>query len=640
VNYVRRKAVWGLAIVLSLLLPATGTAGNGASSGKLDRVLAGGSSQGSQRVIIRTRPGAQGSIRHKLERNGDRVHKEHRLVHAVSARVSREQLAALAADPDVESVSVDAVVRAHSTLSLSSLTSTPTLKDSLGIADWFSGAGVAVAVIDSGIAPISDLGTRLVGFYDFTYGRAGAASAPYDEYGHGTHIAGLIASSGVSSTKHSYEGVAPGAKLLGVKVLDRNGAGYTSDVISALELVVANKDRFGIRVVNLSLGHPIYESAATDPLVQAVESAVRSGLIVVVAAGNYGTNPVTGAAGYGGITSPGNAPSAITVGAANTKGTVHRNDDRVAAYSSRGPSWYDGIAKPDLLAPGDSLISNEVDGSTLAALYPGLIIESGSSKFLRLSGSSMATAVVSGLVAVMLDANQAAAYQRWSSTRGRKAAYVAPPRLTANAVKAMLQYSATPLRDAAGQPYDHLTQGTGLVNGFGAVNLAYYTDTAQPTGAYWSIQYVTPLTIFGGLPEGWAQAGIWGTRIVRGSSLMEVHQSAYDENIVWGTGEYNIVWGTVGDDENIVWGTSIDLGFDIAWSGNVTLDENIVWGTFNSWDENIVWGTSLVGYFDGENIVWGSTDGEENIVWGTLLDENIVWGTANRVAVLGSEGGR
>ena len=113
---------------------------------------------------------------------------------------------------------------------------------------------------------------------------------PSDEYGHGTHVAGLIGSSGASSNG-KFAGVAPGVKLLALRVLDRKGAGRTSDVIAALEFAVANKERFGIRIVNLSLGHPIYESAASDPLVQAVEAAVRAGLVVVTAAGNYGTNP-------------------------------------------------------------------------------------------------------------------------------------------------------------------------------------------------------------------------------------------------------------------------------------------------------------------------------------------------------------
>jgi len=192
------------------------------------------------------------------------------------------------------------------------------------------------------------------------------------------------------------------------KVLDRNGQGLTSNVVKALEFIVAHKDELKVQVVNLSLGHPVLEPAATDPLVQAVEAAVHAGLVVVTAAGNYGTNPQTGQTGYAGITSPGNAPDAITAGAAVTQNTVTRDDDRVAAYSSRGPSWYDGYAKPDLVAPGQDLISD-------AALKSNLVKELGndlvSAKktgqlFLKLSGTSMATAVTTGSVALVLQAHE------------------------------------------------------------------------------------------------------------------------------------------------------------------------------------------------------------------------------------------
>src|SRR5207237_5540590 len=125
----------------------------------------------------------------------------------------------------------------------------------------------------------------------------------------------------------AYAGVAPGIKFLSLRVLNKNGAGKTSDVIAALQFAIANRAVFGIRIINLSLGHPIYESATTDPLVKAVEAAVRCGIVVVVASGNYGVNPQTGLAGYAGITSPGNAPSALTGGAASNAGTVQRTDD-------------------------------------------------------------------------------------------------------------------------------------------------------------------------------------------------------------------------------------------------------------------------------------------------------------------------
>src|SRR5260221_9307277 len=169
-----------------------------------------------------------------------------------------------------------------------------------------------------------------------------------------------------------YSGVPQGVRFVILKVLDRNGRGATITLINAIEYVIANKDRLGIHVINLSLGHPIYESAATDPLVQEVERATRAGLIVVAAAGNFGTDPNTGLTGYAGITSPGNAPDAITVGAAKTFDTAIRSDDRVAGYSSRGPGWYDGFAKPDIVAPGQSLVSDCPAGSTLALTYPSL----------------------------------------------------------------------------------------------------------------------------------------------------------------------------------------------------------------------------------------------------------------------------
>ena len=159
-------------------------------------------------------------------------------------------------------------------------------------------------------------------------------------------------------------GSAPNARLIGLRVLDEHGAGETSQVIQAIEFAIAQQNALGIDVINLSLGHPIYEPAASDPLVRAVERAVDAGIVVVASAGNFGYNRVVGSTGYAGITSPGNAPSAITVGALRGADTATRGDDDVAPYSSRGPSWYDGFAKPDLLAPGHGIVSNGVSSSS------------------------------------------------------------------------------------------------------------------------------------------------------------------------------------------------------------------------------------------------------------------------------------
>ena len=223
-----------------------------------------------------------------------------------------------------------------------------------------------------------------------------------------------------------YRGVAPKARLVVLKVLDENGQGYTSDVIDAIEFVTKYKSRLGVDIINLSLGHPILEPAATDPLVQAVEAAVRAGIVVVAAAGNVGVSPSTGEPGYAGILSPGNAPSAITVGSARTFDTNLRSDDRVADYSSRGPTWYDARAKPDLVAPGDGLVAAAAKSSTLYVNHPTLRVDD---DYLRLNGTSMATAVVSGTAALILQANHA---------------------LTPNAVKAILQFTALPVRDEQG----------------------------------------------------------------------------------------------------------------------------------------------------------------------------------------------
>ena len=196
------------------------------------------------------------------------------------------------------------------------------------------------------------------------------------------------------------------------------------------------------------------EAADTDPLVQAVEAAVRAGIVVVVSAGNVGKNPKTGQVGYGGITSPGNAPSAITVGAVKTLDTTTRTDDVVADYSSRGPTWYDAYAKPDLVAPGHRLLGFAATGQYLYQTYPTLRgPDYGTSRdYVYLSGTSMATGVVSGSVALLIEAS--------------RTTFGATP--TPNTIKAMLMRTAFPMSDASGTPYHVLAQGAGAVNPAGA----------------------------------------------------------------------------------------------------------------------------------------------------------------------------
>src|SRR5581483_8719017 len=413
----------------------------------------------------------------------------------IVAQVNARGLRAVAADPDVKSISADARVR---TLGTSSLSKDVLLNTEALLPRTYSGSGIGVAVVDSGILPNAN--EKVVATYDFTNGSAAKVGA-LDPCGHGTHVAGLVGSQGVTSND-LYEGIAPGVRLIALRALDQNGSGYTSDVVNAIDFAVANRNTLKIDVLNLSLGHPIYEAAATDPLVQAVENAAAAGIVVVVSAGNFGGDPSTHVTGYGGITSPGNAPNAITVGAIDTYQTVSRSDDVVAWYSSRGPSWYDGFQKPDIVAPGSHLVSDVPTSSTIAKDYPGgLMKTSGTTNLTKLSGTSMAAGVVSGVVALILDANR---------TNHPGAV------LTPNAVKAILEYTALPLANE-----DTLTQGAGALNAAGAIALAAAIDPNEPVGTSWLASGIDTSTTIGDQPLAWGQRVVWGDRVIWGNQIFD-----------------------------------------------------------------------------------------------------------------------
>src|SRR5262249_54944295 len=197
------------------------------------------------------------------------------------------------------------------------------------------GSGIGVAVIDSGISNHPDLKTtkgvtRIVFDQDFVGGGTD------DHYGHGGHVAGIIAGNGASSTGSfytmTYKGIAPNANLINLRVLDQNGHGTDSAVINAINTAIRLKNTYNIRVINLSLGRPVFESYKLDPLCQAVEAAWKKGLVVVVAAGNYGRDNSMGTSGYATITAPGNDPYVITVGAMKTEGSPDRANSLITSY--------------------------------------------------------------------------------------------------------------------------------------------------------------------------------------------------------------------------------------------------------------------------------------------------------------------
>src|SRR5205807_909062 len=271
------------------------------------------------------------------------------------------------------------------------------------------------------VYPVADLywyntltgayGLRIVYSQSFVPGNADAS----DYFGHGTHVAGIVASAGWSSTgrnfSHTFKGIAPNANIINLRVLDQNGAGTDSSVIAAIQTAINLKDKYNIRVINLSLGRQAYESYTTDPLCQAVESAWKAGIVVVVAAGNQGRNNSAGTNGYGTITAPGNDPYVITVGAMNTKGTGDRADDVMTSYSSKGPTTVDHIVKPDLVAPGNRVVAVQGVGALISAnlqnkpplsYYQVGTSTTPSTSYYMLSGTSMGSAVVSGAAALLL----------------------------------------------------------------------------------------------------------------------------------------------------------------------------------------------------------------------------------------------
>ena len=332
------------------------------------------------------------------------------LVNAVVADLPLGNILQLSNQSNVKYISIDRTL-------------TPTLSNAApavnAFAAWqsgYTGAGVGVALIDSGVASHPDLNGGLLGLSRVVWNQSFVSgnSSANDQYGHGTHIAGLIAGNGSSSTGSKYsqtfKGIAPQANIINLRVLDQNGQGTDSAVINAINTAISLKPLFNIRVINLSMGRPVFESYTLDPVCQAVEAAWKKGIVVVVAAGNNGRFQPT--EGYATVTSPGNDPYVITVGAMKTMGTPTRVDDLIASYSSKGPTVVDAVAKPDIVAPGNLLVSLEAPNSTLYNQFPGnqvpnsFYVKGGnsasSSSYFTLSGTSMAAGVVSGVVADLL----------------------------------------------------------------------------------------------------------------------------------------------------------------------------------------------------------------------------------------------
>jgi serine protease AprX len=406
--------ILAIALLCVLALPATALASDQGAAAKIDNsvtaVLDAAGDRDAVPVIVFTTPGEADSVEGMVPA-GVRTTKLAAL-DAVAAYLTEAEIDAIA-----ESDSVGLVVADNPVFGFDYVSSLDITNLAIGLDEVDSpadggptGAGVGVAVLDTGIATTSDLGSsRIVGWKDFV----NKEKAPYDDAGHGTFVAGLIAGDGTASlplddggyAEMQFRGVAPQADIVGVKVLDGTGQGRSSAVMAGLLWAVANRDRYNIRVINLSIGSNPVAPTDFDPIAWAVEFAWKNGITVVCAAGNEGEY------GPGGILSPANSPYVITVGATDTKQSPELGDDEVTYYSSVGPTLFDEFAKPDLVAPGNRLISLRVRDSYIDANFPQNLIPveeyaptdpDTDEDYVMLSGTSAAAPVAAGAAALMI----------------------------------------------------------------------------------------------------------------------------------------------------------------------------------------------------------------------------------------------
>jgi serine protease AprX len=418
---------------------------------------------GSVRVIVQAVDGAAAAIPRAITRAGGHVTLPLPIINGAAATVPAKAISELASTDGIRAISLDRPVTVQGG---GSSTSPNSVYDQVVRADdvWAAGktgSGVTVALLDTGIADVPDLAGRVLSVTDDVTGKVTACenlsgeAGCGDSYGHGTFIAGLIAGNGAASNG-AYTGVAPGANLVSIKVAGRDGSSDVSNVLAGIQWAVSFRDRYGIKVLNLSLGTDSTQTYRTDPLNYAVEKAWSSGIVVVVAASNRGPGART-------ISKPGDDPFVITVGAVDDQGTPGLGDDQLPNFSSRGPTAADGLAKPDVVAPGAHMVSLRAPGSAIDTQFPSFI----GSAYRKGSGTSMATGVVSGAVALMLQANPTMAPDRVKyalTATARSDASSDPTAVGAGVIDA---YSA-----AFNAPAGVANQGLARSNGLGSLDLS------------------------------------------------------------------------------------------------------------------------------------------------------------------------
>jgi serine protease AprX len=393
-------------------------------------------------VVIGSRAGAVSAVELTVKQHGGRVTRRLNALDVMIADVPRSALSSLAHSNNVTSMAVSAPVRLDAAGGNGNgngkgrgRTQADANTSAIGVdsprSQGFTGAGIDVAVIDSGVSPVPGLAGRVVNAPDFSADAAVGTVTSLDAYGHGTHLAGLIAGNDPTT---GFTGVAPQSRIVNVKVAAHDGSTTVENVLSGINWVIENAGKGGlnIRVLNLSLGLDAEDTYVGDPLAQAVEKAWKKDITVVVSAGNAGASSVS-------LQSPAVSPYIIAVAAEDTKATADTSDDTIADFTSNGSS----TRTPDLVAPGVGMVSLRVPGSALDDAYPDARIDD---TLFRGNGTSQAAAITSGAVALLLQNN---------------------PKMNPDQAKAILMGTATPI---AGVPATR--QGAGRLSVAAAVSVS------------------------------------------------------------------------------------------------------------------------------------------------------------------------
>lgn len=524
----------------------------------------------SERYIVQGASSA--AARRAVEQVSGQVLSEVNLIRAVGARLSKAQAslleqAQLVVTPDFKiGIHTDAKIRTKEvTAAHSQWIEAPQVH-----AAGLDGSGVTVAFVDTGLWKKAAEAMNLVGWVDVVGDEFVAISGKdatklaEDDNGHGTHLTALAGSRTVTSSG-LYEGVAPGASFVSVRAFDATGSGTYLDVIEGLDWIVQNKDALGIRVANLSFGAALQSFYWEDPVNQAVMATWQAGIVVVTSAGNQGPAPMT-------IGVPGNNPYAITVGAASDNRTVtDTSDDFVTSFSSTGPT-YESFVKPEIIAPGDYVVAMMDPDSVISQTYGD------GGKYFAMSGTSQSAAIVSGVVALMLQGD---------------------PGLSPDDVKCRLMLSARAAgSNADAEIYSVFQQGAGLVN---AAQAVYSTAT------------------------GCANQNLDVAADLSGEAHFAGPAAQDDEGLFYVIS--NDERGARLEGEGYTWGGRYSFSQGYVWGGRSLFASGYPWGKSNVWSNGYVWGDRPLSYSDAQTqgYPWGKTS-INGYPWGKTTIQGYPWG--------------